>query len=69
MDGDVSEQAAVVLLRSRFVASHHVDRSRLIVGFGQYGDVELYNQLRFFSFLFDAEKALKASQGRTSSGV
>jgi DNA polymerase alpha subunit A len=34
----------------------------------QYGDIELYNQLRFFSYLFNAEKAVKAAQGTTKHG-
>ncbi|TFK39510.1 DNA polymerase alpha catalytic subunit [Crucibulum laeve] len=29
----------------------------------EYSDTQLYNQLRYFSFLFDDEKAVKAAQG------
>jgi len=29
----------------------------------EYSDASLYNQLRYYSFLFDAEKAVKAATG------
>ncbi|KAF8064215.1 DNA polymerase family B-domain-containing protein [Lyophyllum atratum] len=33
----------------------------------EYSDLELYNQLRYFSSLFDGERVLKASKGRSAA--
>lgn len=30
----------------------------------QFSDAELYNQLRYFAYLFDVEKAAKAATGK-----
>ena len=35
----------------------------------QYSDTKLYNQLRFFKYLFDREKAIKAANGTSSAGT
>jgi DNA Polymerase alpha zinc finger len=36
--------------------------------FPQYSDVQLYDQLRYYSYLFNAEKAVKASLGTAKYG-
>lgn len=35
----------------------------------EYSDVELYNQLRYFAMLFDADKAQKAAIGSACFGM
>lgn len=35
----------------------------------KYTDKQVYNQLRYYSYLFDAEKAKKAAAGSTTSGT
>lgn len=42
---------------------------KLTGGFIEYSDASLYNQLRYYHFLFNAEKAVKAAMGTSKLGT
>ena len=48
---------------SSFLALDKPWNAVLTRAFIQYSDASLYNQLRYYSFLFNAEKAVKAAVG------
>ena len=41
---------------------------RLLDGLFQYSDIQLYNQLRYYAYLFDGEAAVRCSRGADHEG-